>query len=76
MYKKIADHCVGLGCPAPFLKVVSPVIGEVSPLGDRGSLHDAAIDRPKACIDARPKAGKADSDRLVPSRSSLDKVLH
>ena len=29
----------------------------------RGSLHDAAIDRPKACIDARSKAGKADSDR-------------
>ena len=69
-YPYALKYCINLGCPAPFFKGgwrgsgCLPFRGEVAPSGDRGSLHDAAIDRPKACIDARPKAGKADSDRL------------
>ena len=71
-------YCIYLGCPAPFFKGgwrgpgCLPFRGEVSPLGDIGSLHDAAIDCPKACNDARYKAVIADSDRLrAPSLNSL-----
>ena len=51
-----------------------PVSGEVA-RSARGLLHDAAIDRPKACIDARHRAGTADSERLRAS-SARKRIYH